>query len=32
MTQILTAEQVKTMTVDQINETVRQALQYDDYR
>ena len=32
MPQILTAEQVKTMSVDQINETVRQALQYDDYR
>ncbi len=32
MTQILTAEQVKTMTVEQINEVVRTALAYDDYR
>ena len=32
MTQILTAEQIKTMTVDEINETVRKALSYDDYR
>ncbi len=32
MTQILTAEQVKTMSVEQINEVVRTALAYDDYR
>ena len=32
MTQILTAEQIKTMTVDEINEAVRKALSYDDYR
>ena len=32
MTQILTAEQVKTMSVDEINRTVREALRYDDYR
>lgn len=32
MTQILTAEQVKTMSVEEINETVRNALEYDDYR
>ncbi|MBQ9964391.1 MAG: 1-acyl-sn-glycerol-3-phosphate acyltransferase [Clostridia bacterium] len=32
MTQILTAEQVKAMTVEQINEVVRTALAYDDYR
>ena len=32
MTQILTAEQIKIMTVDEINETVRKALFYDDYR
>ena len=32
MTQILTAEQVKSMTVDEINEAVRKAFQYDDYR
>ena len=31
-TQILTAEQVKTMSVDEINAALRQALQYDDYR
>ena len=31
-TQILTAEQAKTMSVDEINATLRQALQYDDYR
>ena len=30
--QILTPEQIETMTVDQINETLRKALQYDDYR
>jgi len=32
MTRILTAEQVKTMTLDQINEAIRQAFEYDDYR
>ncbi len=32
VTQILTAEQVKSMTADQINEAVRTALTYDDYR
>lgn len=31
-TQILTAEQIKTMTVEEINQTVRAALSYDDYR
>lgn len=31
-TQILTAEQVKAMSVDEINAAVRQALTYDDYR
>ena len=29
---ILTSEQIATMSVDEINETLRQALQYDDYR
>lgn len=29
---ILTPEQIATMSVDEINETLRQALQYDDYR
>lgn len=32
LTQILTPEQIETMTVDQINATLRQALTYDDYR
>jgi DNA-directed RNA polymerase subunit RPC12/RpoP len=32
LTQILTAEQVKTMSVDEINEAIRSALQYDDYQ
>lgn len=32
MTQILTAEQVQSMSVEEINAAVRQALQYDDYR
>ncbi len=32
VTQTLTAEQIKTMSVDEINETVQAALQYDDYR
>ena len=31
-TQILTAEQVKSMTVEEINEAVRKAFEYDDYR
>ena len=29
---ILTPEQIKSMTVEQINQTIREALQYDDYR
>ena len=32
MTQILTAEQVKTMTAAEINEAIRKAFRYDDYR
>ena len=32
MTQILTAEQVKEMSADEINEVVKSALQYDDYK
>ena len=32
VTRILTAEQVKSMTADEINEAVRTALTYDDYR
>ena len=32
MTQILTAEQVKNMTAEEINAVVKQALSYDDYR
>ncbi len=32
MTQILTAEQVEKMSVDEINEAVRNAMEYDDYR
>ena len=32
ITQILTAEQVKTMSVEEINETVKQALWYDEYQ
>ena len=32
MTQILTAEQVQCMTAAQINEAVKEAMQYDDYR
>lgn len=32
MTQILTAEQIKQMTVEQINEALKSALAYDDYR
>jgi len=31
-TQILTAEQIKTLSVEEINRVVRQALTYDDYR
>lgn len=31
-TQILTAEQVKEMSVDEINATVKAAMQYDEYR
>ena len=32
MTQILTAEQVATMSVDEINAAVRKGLEYDEYR
>lgn len=32
MTQILTAEQVKSMSAEEINKVVREALQYDEYR
>ncbi|MBQ4131711.1 MAG: 1-acyl-sn-glycerol-3-phosphate acyltransferase [Clostridia bacterium] len=32
MTQILTSEQVKAMSADEINEVVKKALEYDDYR
>ncbi len=32
LTQILTAEQVKTMSVDEINQAVHDAMQYDDYQ
>ena len=32
LTQILTAQQAKEMSVDQINEAIRAALQYDDYQ
>lgn len=32
LTQILTAEQIKTMSVDEINAAVKQAMQYDDYQ
>jgi hypothetical protein len=32
MTQVLTPEQIETMTVAEINETIRKAMQYDDYR
>ncbi len=31
-TQILTAEQIEKMSVDEINAAIREALQYDDYR
>ena len=32
MTQILTAEQVKSMTPDEINAAIRTAMEYDDYK
>ena len=32
MTQILTAEQVKSMTPDEINTAIRTAMEYDDYK
>ena len=32
MTQILTAEDVKSMSIEDINEAVRQGLSYDEYR
>ena len=32
MTQLLTAEQVKSMTVDEINAALREGLYYDDYK
>ena len=32
MTQIVTAEETKTLPVDQINDRIRQALAYDEYR
>ena len=32
MTQILTAEQVKTMSADEINAAIKEAFQYDEYR
>ena len=32
MTQILTKEDIERMTVDEINEALRQSLQYDEYR
>ncbi len=32
MTQILTAEQVKAMSTDEINAAIKQAFQYDEYR
>ena len=32
MTQILTAEQIKKMSAEEITSTVREALRYDDYR
>ncbi|MBQ5816483.1 MAG: 1-acyl-sn-glycerol-3-phosphate acyltransferase, partial [Oscillospiraceae bacterium] len=32
MTQILTAEQVKSMTADEINAAIRTAMEYDDYK
>ena len=32
MTQILTAEQINSMSVEEINEAVKKAFEYDDYR
>lgn len=32
MTQILTAEQVKSMTADEINQVIKEALTYDEYQ
>ena len=32
LTQILTAEQVQSMSVEEINQAVKEAMQYDDYR
>lgn len=32
MTQVLTAEQVKSMAVDEINAAIKQAFDYDEYR
>ena len=32
MTKVLTPEQIETMSVAEINETIRKAMQYDDYR
>ena len=32
MTQILTADQVNSMSVDEINEAIKKALQYDEYQ
>jgi len=32
MTQILTPEQIKAMSVDEINKTIRKAFEYDEYR
>ena len=32
MTKVLTPEQIATMSVSQINETIRKAFEYDDYR
>lgn len=32
MTQILTAEQIKAMSVDEINAAVKEALEYDEYK
>ncbi len=32
MTKLLTAEQIKEMSVEEINETVRRAMEYDEYK
>ncbi|MBP3633500.1 MAG: hypothetical protein J6J43_02875 [Oscillospiraceae bacterium] len=32
VTQVLTAEQIKSMSVEEINEAVKNAMNYDDYR